>query len=151
MDHPSKFSFQLDPAQEHALVALLAHMNFSNNVLDETAITMLHEFLWSLINADSFHKGEPWANVIQRFIWLKALRRDGNFYEVTDYTPDLAKLKYFLNSTCLLHALWYQRESELDELESVSSLWILHAPLITSFFLVLISDESLRSTRRSCV
>jgi hypothetical protein len=127
--HPSNFSFQLDDAQKHALVALITHMDFTGNVLDDKAITRLHEFLWSLMNASSFHKGERWANVIQRFIWLRALRRDGNFYEATDYTPDLAKLKYFLNGTSLVHALWYQKDSEVDELESASSLCVLRAML----------------------
>jgi hypothetical protein len=127
--HGSNFSFQLDDAQEHALTALITHLNSTDDVLDEKAITRLHEFLWSLMNSSSFHKGAPWANVIQRFIWLRALRRDGNFYEVTDYTPDLAKLKYFLNGTSLVHALWYQKDSEVDELGSASSLCVLRATL----------------------
>ncbi|KAG1846986.1 hypothetical protein DFJ58DRAFT_843305 [Suillus subalutaceus] len=137
-DHPSKFSFQLDPAQEQTLVALITHMNDSNNSLDETAITRLHEFLWSLMNAESFHKGEPWENVIQRFIWLRALRQDGNFYEATDYTPDLAKLKYFLNSTCIVHALWYQKGDEVDELERVIAVHdeVLRVGRLTTFNMV---------------
>jgi hypothetical protein len=48
---------------------------------------------------------DRWANPIKRAIWLRALRPDGNFCEVSVLTPDLAKLKYFCNMTSLLEAL----------------------------------------------
>ncbi|KAG1725721.1 uncharacterized protein EDB91DRAFT_1254659 [Suillus paluster] len=79
----------------------------------------LHEFLWSLIDAASVHPEQTWANVIQRFIWFKALRRDANFYESTDLAPDLAKLKYFVNNACIVHALWYQKHSLVPQFERV--------------------------------
>ncbi|KAG2358663.1 hypothetical protein BDR07DRAFT_1489182 [Suillus spraguei] len=124
-DHPSKFSFGLHPNQIDALDAFVAlfdqndHGDDLNLGSDGDAMKRLHEFLWTLMDGASVHAEENWANVIQRFIWFKALRRDGNFYESTDFTPDLAKLKYFVNSTCLTHALWYQKDSDIPQIERI--------------------------------
>lgn len=64
-----------------------------------------HDWVWSLIDIDLAHCKKAWDNPIQRAIWLKALRPDGNFYEAADFTPDLAKMKYLCNMTSLLEAL----------------------------------------------
>ncbi|KAG1718527.1 uncharacterized protein EDB91DRAFT_1090004 [Suillus paluster] len=64
-----------------------------------------HNLAWSLVDADPTQCDASWANPIQRAIWLKALRADGNFYEATDLTPDLAKWKYFCNLVAILQAL----------------------------------------------
>ncbi|KAG2062723.1 hypothetical protein BDR04DRAFT_1123747, partial [Suillus decipiens] len=126
-DHPSKFSFGLHANQIDALRAFVVCIDRSDRDEnldlggdgDGDGMKKLHEFLWTLMDGASVHAEENWANVIQRFIWFKALRRDGNFYESTDFTPDLAKLKYFVNSTCLIHALWYQRDSGVPQLQRV--------------------------------
>ncbi|KAG2128780.1 hypothetical protein BD769DRAFT_1387360 [Suillus cothurnatus] len=86
---------------------------------DGDPMKTLHEFLWTLMDGASVYTEENWANIIQHFIWFKALRHDGNFYESTDFTLDLAKLKYFVNGTCLIHALWYQKDSDVPQLQSV--------------------------------
>jgi hypothetical protein len=113
----SQFSFDLDDLQTKALRAFISGMVSSDMVIDKKNIKEFHELLWSLINGPSFHGGIQWANVMQRFIWLRALRRDGNFYEAGDLSPDLAKLEYFVNGTALVHALWYQKDSEMDEIQ----------------------------------
>ncbi|KAG1820753.1 hypothetical protein DFJ58DRAFT_739264 [Suillus subalutaceus] len=115
----SAFSFDLDVTQTKALDAFISGMVHSNMSINDQNIKEFHELLWSLIDGPSFHGGRPWANVIQRFIWLRALRRDGNFYEAGDLSPDLAKLEYFVNGTSLVHALWYQRDSDMGEIERV--------------------------------
>ncbi|KAG1844369.1 hypothetical protein F4604DRAFT_1937570 [Suillus subluteus] len=124
-DHPSNFSFGLHPNQIDALDAFVVCIDQNDHGedldlgSDGDAMKKLHEFLWTLMDGASVHAEENWANVIQRFIWFKALRRDGNFYESTDFTPDLAKLKYFVNSTCLTHALWYQKDSDVPQFERI--------------------------------
>ncbi|KAG1791925.1 uncharacterized protein HD556DRAFT_1444992 [Suillus plorans] len=124
-DHPSEFSFGLHPNQISALHAFLVCMDQSNSgeVLnlgsDSNSMKGLHEFLWTLMDGTSVHAEENWANVIERFMWFKALRWDGNFYESTDFTPDLARLKYFVNSACLIHSLWYQKDSQVPQFEQI--------------------------------
>ncbi|KAG2030495.1 hypothetical protein BDR03DRAFT_1017050 [Suillus americanus] len=124
-NHPSKFSFGLHPNQINALDAFVVcidqndHSEDLNLGSDGDAMMKLHEFLWTLMDGASVHAEENWANVIQRFIWFKALRCDGNFYESKDFTPDLAKLKYFVNGTWLIHALWYQKDSDVPQFQSV--------------------------------
>jgi hypothetical protein len=41
------------------------------------------------------------------------LRADGNFYEATDFTPDLARMKYLCNMTSILEAL-LDKDKEMD-------------------------------------
>jgi hypothetical protein len=113
----SNFSFDLDSKQTKVLEAFISGMVSSDMSINDQNIKEFHELIWSLIDGPSFHGGQPWANVLQRFIWLRALRRDGNFYEAGDLSPDLAKLEYFVNSTALVHALWYQQDSDMGEIE----------------------------------
>ena len=56
-----------------------------------------------------------WTDVIQQWIWLKALRPDGNFYPASSFTPDLAKLKYIMRQTVLIQAFieHFQDDEEL--------------------------------------
>lgn len=124
-DYGTDFSFMLHENQENALLALITVLNEMAqgdvHTLDGEAMRKLHEFFWALMDATSVHQETNWGNVIQRFICLKALRHDGNFYESTDLTPDLAKLTYFLNASCLIHALWYQKDSDIPQFQSVLS------------------------------
>jgi hypothetical protein len=53
----------------------------------------------------------------QRAIWLKALRAGGNFYDATNFTPDLAKMKYLCNMTSLLEAL-LDKDEDADSLHA---------------------------------
>jgi hypothetical protein len=85
--------------------------------IKEQNIHEFHHFMWSLMDGPSFHGGQPWGNVIQRFIWLKALQPDGEFYEATDLALDLTKLKYWVNSTALIHALQYWKDTNMDEIQ----------------------------------
>ena len=59
------------------------------------------DFLWTIMSAKD--QG-GWMDVIQLWMWLKALRPDGNFYPASSFMPDLAKLKYVMWQTVLIQA-----------------------------------------------
>ena len=99
-----EFSFALSPCQ----TSCLEHLIYALQCLTATPYQRMvayHNLMWSLVVAGPEQCETRWGNPIQRAIWLKALRQDGNFYEATDLTPDLAKLKYLCNMTSLLEAL----------------------------------------------
>jgi len=113
--HP--FSFQLSQQQD-ALLLVLIEVLQDVHACRRQRMLAYHNFMWTLVNAGQSQ--EAW-NPIQRFMWLRALRADGNFYESTDFTPDLAKLKYLCNMTSLLEALLDKDQDEdhihADDLE----------------------------------
>ena len=135
-DYKTEFSFMLHRNQDDALHALIIALDQrsqdSIDSHDDDAMQKLHEFFWTLMDSASIDLETNWGNVIQRFICLRALRQDGNFYEATDLTPDLAKLKYFLNASCLIHALWYQNGSDIPQCQLVLAPFNRHALLITT-------------------
>jgi hypothetical protein len=98
------FSFALSSHQSNCLKLLIATLQ-DPTILPYQRMVAYHNLMWSLVNAGPEQCETQWGNPIQRTIWLKALRQDGNFYEATDLTPDLAKLKYLCNITSLLEAL----------------------------------------------
>lgn len=100
----SEFSFSLSPHQTCCLESLIAALQGPTTAPYQRMVAY-HNFVWSLVSAGPKQCETQWGNPIQRAIWLKALRQDGNFYEATDLTPDLAKLKYLCNMTSLLEAL----------------------------------------------
>lgn len=108
-----EFSFALSSHQTQCLERLIASLQDSSASPYQRMIAY-HDLMWSLVNADSHQCEKQWGNPIQRAIWLKALRQDGNFYEATDLTPDLAKLKYLCNMTSLLEALMSKDADTLD-------------------------------------
>lgn len=73
------------------------------------AASCCQKLLWSIVSAKG---GDPWQDVTQQWVWLRALRPDGNFYGAGALTPDLAKLKYMMRQTTLLQAFVEQPESE---------------------------------------
>jgi hypothetical protein len=118
LGHPSKFSFALSGEQEKRLKCLI------DTLLDMAAsrrqrMISYHDFMWSLIDYDPDQpqpqplSEESWGDAMQRAIWLKALREDGNFYGPTDFTPDLSKLKYLSYMTSLLEAL-LDKDQDID-------------------------------------
>ncbi|KAG1724052.1 uncharacterized protein EDB91DRAFT_1255424 [Suillus paluster] len=90
LDCPLKFSFSLSEEQTPLLEELIMLLQ-DPHVLRHSRMISYHNLAWSLVNADPTQCNVSWANPIQRAIWLKALRVEGNFYEATDLTPDLAK------------------------------------------------------------
>ena len=107
--HP--FSFNLSDKQDTLLLVLIDLLR-DVDVSRRQRMLAYHELMWSFVKMDQ--SPEPW-NPIQRFMWLRALKPDGNFYESTDYTPDLAKLKYLCNMTSLLEAL-LDKDQDTDKI-----------------------------------
>ena len=106
LGHPLEFSFSLSSKQDSLLQCLVDTLQDSTTSRRRRMIAY-HNLVWSLVDVDvdQAQGQESWGNPIQRAIWLKALRPDGNFYGPSDFTPDLAKLKYLCNMTALLEAL----------------------------------------------
>lgn len=103
------FSFFLSPQQQSTLEALLEALRQKHTA---DAVECCQSFLWTVVSAKD--QG-GWTDVIQQWIWLKALRPDGNFYPASSFTPDLAKLKYIMRQTVLIQAFveHFQDDEEL--------------------------------------
>jgi len=112
LGYPSNFSFGLSSRQEGCLKRLI-HVLGDSTVSSRRRMLAYHEMVWSLVDVEEADCHGRWNNVIQRAIWLKALREDGNFYRASDFTPDLAKLKYMCNMTALLEAL-FDKDKDSD-------------------------------------
>ncbi|KAG0691933.1 hypothetical protein DFH29DRAFT_1009785 [Suillus ampliporus] len=103
------------PIQQTHLLDKLIMMLRNPDASRRSRMISYHNLAWSLVDADPMQCNASWGNPIQRAIWLKALRADGNFYEPRDFTPDLAKWKYLCNITALLEAL-LDKDSDTDSL-----------------------------------
>ncbi|KAG0696939.1 hypothetical protein DFH29DRAFT_1004189 [Suillus ampliporus] len=114
LDFPLNFSFSLSTEQTHLLDKLIMMLR-NPDASRRSRMISYHNLAWSLVDADPMQCNASWGNPIQRAIWLKALRADGNFYEPRDFTPDLAKWKYLCNITALLEAL-LDKDSDTDSL-----------------------------------
>jgi hypothetical protein len=100
------FKFVLSAEQRSSLQALEDALKTQDA---RGAASCCQHFLWSVISA----KGrDRWQDVTQQWVWLRALRTDGNFYGAASLTPDLAKLKYLMRQTTLLQAFVEQPGSE---------------------------------------
>jgi len=94
----SGFTFCLSTQQQSVLQTLVnALRQNEQNEIKRTS----HNFLWTVVSAKD--QG-GWTDVIQQWMWLRALRPDGNFYPASSFTPDLAKLKYLMRQTVLIQA-----------------------------------------------
>ena len=92
------FTFFLSTQQQSALQALVDALRQKEQ---DGAMRSSQDFLWTIVSAKD--QG-GWTDVIQQWMWLKALRPDGNFYPASSFTPDLAKLKYVMRQTVLIQA-----------------------------------------------
>ncbi|KAG6369839.1 hypothetical protein JVT61DRAFT_13396 [Boletus reticuloceps] len=92
------FCFFLSTEQKSSLQALVEALRREEM---EEVIQSCQGFLWTVVSAKD--QGN-WTDVVQQWIWLKALRPDGNFYPASSLTPDLAKLKYVIRQTVLIQA-----------------------------------------------
>ncbi|KAG2033932.1 hypothetical protein BDR03DRAFT_984745, partial [Suillus americanus] len=102
---PLDFSFTLSPLQTKCLEDLLTVLRDDASTPRKRMIAY-HELAWSLVDTDPTQCiTDRWANPIQRAVWLRASRVDGNFSDPGSLTPDLAKFKYLCNATSLLEAL----------------------------------------------
>ncbi|KAG2335456.1 hypothetical protein BDR05DRAFT_954064, partial [Suillus weaverae] len=102
---PLNFSFALSAVQTKCLEDLVTVLQEDTSTPRRRMIAY-HELAWSLVDTDpELCVTDRWANPIQRAVWLRALRADGNFSEPSNITPDLAKFKYLCNATSLLEAL----------------------------------------------
>lgn len=114
---PLQFSFALSPRQTTCLENLLAVLGDDTSTPRKRMLAY-HELAWSLVDTDpTLCVTDRWANPIQRAVWLRALRVDGNFTEAAYFTPDLAKLKYLCNATSLLEAL-LDKDQETDSVHA---------------------------------
>jgi hypothetical protein len=104
LGHDSDITFHLSEQQTACLKELRDVLQDATSLARKRLITY-HNWVWSLIYFDPAHSKEVWGDPVQRAIWLRALREDGNFYEASDFPPDLAKWKYLCNMTSLLEAL----------------------------------------------
>jgi hypothetical protein len=110
---PLNFSFSLSTLQTECLQGLLAILQDDGSTPRKRMVAY-HELAWSLVDSDpTLCVTDRWANPIQRAVWLRALRADGNFSEPAALTPDLAKFKYFCNATSLLEALM-DKDKDVD-------------------------------------
>jgi hypothetical protein len=102
---PLEFTFALSALQTEHIESLLAVLRDDSSTPRKRMIAY-HELAWSLVDTDPAQcVTDRWANPIQRAVWLRALRVDGNFADPASFTPDLAKFKYLCNATSLLEAL----------------------------------------------
>lgn len=92
------FTFFLSTQQRSTLQALVDALRQKEG---DGLTRSSQDFLWTVVSAKD--QG-GWTDVIQQWMWLKALRPDGNFYPASSFTPDLAKLKYLMRQTVLIQA-----------------------------------------------
>jgi hypothetical protein len=105
LGYPLDLSFALSSLQTKCLEDLLVVLQ-DDSSNPRKKMMAYHELAWSLVDTNPEQcTTDRWANPIQRAVWLRALRADGNFIEPAILTPDLAKFKYFCNATSLLEAL----------------------------------------------
>ncbi|KAG2121470.1 hypothetical protein DEU56DRAFT_918156 [Suillus clintonianus] len=110
---PLEFSFALSAVQNERLETFLTDLHNDASSARKRLISY-HNLAWSLIDTDpDLCVVDRWANPIKRAVWLRALRADGNFCEASTLTPDLAKFKYFCNTTALLEALM-DKDQDVD-------------------------------------
>jgi hypothetical protein len=114
LGHPLDFTFNLSPQQVNCLSYLVKALQDATTSPRKKMLAY-HEWVWSLIDVDLAQHQEIWDHPFQRIIWLKALQADGNFYDTTGFTPDLAKMKYLCNMTSLLEAL-LDKDQDVDRL-----------------------------------
>ena len=105
------FKFELSDEQQRSLQVL-------EDVLQQRdgreALACCHNLLWTVMSAKD--RG-GWTDVMQQWLWLRALWPDRNFYSLTSLTPDLAKVKYMIRQTTLLQAFVQPLASEEELLE----------------------------------
>jgi len=110
------FTFNLSSQQTDCLKRLVEALQDATTSPRKRMLAY-HDWAWSLIDIDLAQCRMAWDHPVQRAIWLKALRADGNFYDATDFTPDLAKMKYLCNMTSLLEAL-LDKDQDTDSLHA---------------------------------
>lgn len=107
------FIFVMSQEQESSLRALEGALR--NRDTDRAlAVSCCQSFLWEVVSAKD--KG-GWTDVTQQWVWLRALRADGNFYGASSLTPDLAKIKYLIRQMALLQAFVEPLGSEGELIE----------------------------------
>lgn len=98
--HAFPLSFPLTPRQVERAKALIDSLMDSRP--EEDDVKALQAFLFDMVRAQTF---EPWSNMFQMFFALLALRVDGTYACASDLSPELAKLNYLINATCMAEAL----------------------------------------------
>ena len=68
----------------------------------------LHNLLWSLVGKNT---NSSWGGPFERYLWLRALKEDGNFSDISHITPMIAKLKHLINVVALVQL---RHESEVQ-------------------------------------
>ncbi|KAH0826859.1 hypothetical protein J3R83DRAFT_4395 [Lanmaoa asiatica] len=108
---PHTFVFVLSEEQRSRFLDLQSALRTNENSGIEVD-SCYQAFVWSIVTATV---GRDWKDVTQRFMWLRALRPCGNFYSAASFTPDLAKIKYFIRQTTLLQAFIGGTQAEGEE------------------------------------
>ncbi|KAG2336601.1 hypothetical protein BDR05DRAFT_953250 [Suillus weaverae] len=116
LGHQLDFTFNLSLEQVNHLERLVEALQDAT-ISPRKRMLAYHDWVWSLIDVDIALHQEIWDHPFQRAIWLKALQADGNFYDATKFTPDLAIMKYLCNMTSLLEAL-LDKDQDVDSLHT---------------------------------
>ncbi|KAG6373145.1 hypothetical protein JVT61DRAFT_6756 [Boletus reticuloceps] len=108
--HDLLFDFDSTNTQRSSLETLIDALETSAKEKD-MEITLLEAVAaYQAFSCSWVHIPEPrcqmnWSSPIRHFIWLMALHDDGSFIQASNFTPLLAKLKYFCHLTVLYEGI----------------------------------------------
>ena len=95
---------------------------------------------WTKTTPSSWQRCWGWTDVIQQWIWLKALWPNENFYPASTFTPDLAKLKYIMRQTTLIQAFIEPFQDDKELIKWVLAVFPLASLLSIKFLLQTVRD-----------
>ena len=116
----TEFSFGLSETQTENLDCLIDSLKGHNiqeaDYEDHANFTFpeLHNLLWSLVGQST---NSSWGGPFEKYLWLRALKEDGNFSDVSYIMPVIARLKHFINIVTLVQL---HHESEVQACSSSS-------------------------------
>lgn len=107
---PLKMKFSYTERQKQGLDRLLSALRASvamdkSEALQTEIVRAYHQLCWAVVNAPEEKSQRTWGNPVERFLWLKMLKRDGSFVPPKDVTPILAQFKYFCRLVTLFEAV----------------------------------------------
>jgi hypothetical protein len=92
-DHPTNYKF---PLPEHFVEQIIALQScLQEPTPSDNRIRVIHDFIYPLLSAQpSIHEENKWTMVLECWLALYTLQKEGNFSDASELTGILAKLEY---------------------------------------------------------
>lgn len=106
--HPYSLDFPLTVSQRASADRLVrALLNPASTKMQDA--DFLQDFAWDLV---SEKRTQAWGNIFQFILAFLALRVDGTYTCATNLSPELAKIKYFIRTTCMTQTLRQPQDAQ---------------------------------------